>query len=323
MSVDVCDNGRRERLIRRINELYHDLQSDQFDELHRRRHAIERRFWESEVVPRLAVAGFQFGVDLCTGTGFVPRILLKHLDRSVRVLCMDVSDKALAEARSLLCDETDRIDWHVGDVRAIPLADGSADWVTLNAGLHHLPAHGAVLKEIDRVLKPGGYFCLGYEPNAMFFSCRTAYFLERTVWHLFWYLSPKRNWLRIRRLFHAQCNTCRDVNNVAAINGKLLTEGIISEPLSSEEIRRLVDVHAQEDNDLHRGFVPSELIQDHFRHYGVEVMYISDHGGEMLRSNLWLRAAFDGFFRLICSKTGVLFSFVIRKPLEGGAHNGA
>ena len=40
----------------------------------------------------------------------------------------------------------------------------------MNAALHHIPAPENVLREIDRVLKPGGRFCLGHEPNAAFFN---------------------------------------------------------------------------------------------------------------------------------------------------------
>ncbi len=314
MSVDTCDDGKQEKLIHRVNELYHDLQSDQFNKLHQRRHVIEQRFWKSEVVPRLAATGFRFGVDLCTGTGFVPRILLEHLDRSVRILCIDVSTKALAEARSLLCGETGRVDWHVGDVRAIPLADHSADWVTLNAGLHHLPTPGAVLGEIDRVLKPGGYFCLGYEPNAMFFSCRPVYLLERTIWHLFWYFSPRRNWQRIRNLLYPRSDTHQETDHLAIINKRLLAEQIVSEPLTLGELRSLVDVHAQESDDMHAGFVPSELIQQYFRQYDVETMYMSDYGGEMLRSHQWLRWTVDTAMRAAYARRGMLFSLILRKP---------
>lgn len=321
MSVDVCDDGKREKLIRRINELYHDLQSDQFDELHQRRHVIERRFWESEVVPRLAAERFQFGVDLCTGTGFVPRILLEHLDRSVRILCIDVSDKALAEARSLLRNEADRIDWHVGDVRAIPLADRSADWVSLNAGLHHLPTPEAVLREIDRVLKPGGYFCLGYEPNALFFSCRSVYFPERIIWYLFWYLSPKRNWRRIRRFLKPQYHMCGGTEHLIEINKSLIQEKLIDGPLSLEELRGLIDIHTHEDESNIAGFHPDELISQHFSKYGVEVFRCTDYGGEMLRAHTWLRWAVDAIMRAACARRGMLFSLILRKPFAGTMSN--
>ena len=79
-------------LVRRVNEIYHDLQAAEFNEIHKHRHAVESRFWKAEVVPRLASDGAAFGVDLCTGTGFVPRILLQSLP-SVKMLCVDLSQQ--------------------------------------------------------------------------------------------------------------------------------------------------------------------------------------------------------------------------------------
>jgi len=172
-----------ETLSHRANELYHDLQAGEFDRVHRRRHEIERVFWRRDVAPRLARLGSGFGVDLCTGTGFVPGALLEELDASVKILCVDVSTQALERTKQRLGRFAAQLSFHAGDAAAIPLADASADWVTLNAGLHHVPQPAAVLGEIGRVLKPGGLFCLGHEPNAAFFSSRFLHGLERLIWH--------------------------------------------------------------------------------------------------------------------------------------------
>lgn len=45
-----------------------------------------------------------------------------------------------------------------GDARRLPLADGSADAVTVVDALHHLPDQRAVVEEVRRVLRPGGAF---------------------------------------------------------------------------------------------------------------------------------------------------------------------
>ena len=41
--------------------------------------------------------------------------------------------------------------------------------LTVNSFLHHVYDYRAVLREIDRVLKPGGYLVLAHEPNREFF----------------------------------------------------------------------------------------------------------------------------------------------------------
>jgi ubiquinone/menaquinone biosynthesis C-methylase UbiE len=44
----------------------------------------------------------------------------------------------------------------VGDAEALPLPDDSFDRVSSNGVLHHTPDIGAALREVRRVLKPGG-----------------------------------------------------------------------------------------------------------------------------------------------------------------------
>jgi ubiquinone/menaquinone biosynthesis C-methylase UbiE len=52
---------------------------------------------------------------------------------------------------------------YVADCRSLPFADNSRDVVIVQGGLHHLPVLPddlkAVLKEVHRILRPGGRFC--------------------------------------------------------------------------------------------------------------------------------------------------------------------
>ena len=45
--------ANEEAVTQRANQLYHDFQTTAFDEIHRRRHAVERVFWETHVATRL------------------------------------------------------------------------------------------------------------------------------------------------------------------------------------------------------------------------------------------------------------------------------
>ncbi len=309
-------------LRRRVNELYHNLQADDFDRLHRFRHRAERTFWVRDVVPRLHAARCRFGVDLCTGTGFVPLTLLERLDPSTRILCLDISEGVLGRARACLAEFQHQVTTRVCDARELPLEANSADWITLNAGLHHIPDPERTLREVDRVLKPGGFFCLGHEPNAAFFASRGLVRTERLIWHAAWYGSPRQNLRRIRRKLGLDSAAYEKSEHLREINATLTEEGLITRPLSQADLRHLVDVHSHgEDNDDdHPGFYPRDLLAADFLAYHVERMVFTDFGGEMLLRHPWLRAAFDRLLGTLFPERGRLFSWIIRKPSGEEAH---
>jgi SAM-dependent methyltransferase len=317
---------RDERLIRRANELYHELQAGAFDALHRRRHRVERLFWLRQVAPRLG----EFGpgarcVDLCTGTGFVPRVLLGEAGLRVRMLCVDLSAAALEAVRRRLGQAAGDLETHAGSATDIPREDASVDAVTLNAGLHHVPDWPAVLAEVDRVLRPGGRFCLGHEPNEAFFSSRLLRGCERIIWNGFWYLSPARNLGRLaRRLDRSRGRpTWHEHEHLTEISDRLREEGLIDRPLSVDELRRLIDPHTHDDEGEHpAGFDVPKLLDGHLAGYAVEVLRFTDYGGQMLQAHPWLRGLYDWKMRVFFPGRGRLFSCIVRKPPAGGSSAG-
>jgi len=299
-----------------VNELYHDLQAGEFDRVHAARHRAESEFWRARAAPRLRRAGARRGVDLCTGTGFVPGVLLEELPAEATVLCVDLSAGALDVARRRLERFAGRVSFHAGDVAAVPLPDGAADWVSLNAGLHHIPSPAGVLAEVDRLLRPGGLFLLGHEPNAAFFRCRFLTAMERLIWHGFWYLSPARNLRRLARCLGRRVEAYEDREHLDAINRQILAEGLAEAPLALDELRAIVDVHTHEDDapGAAAGFAVDSVRREHFPRYRVEELRFADYGGEMLLRHGWLRAAYDGLMRRCLPGRGRLFSWILRKP---------
>ena len=307
----------REKLITRINEIYHDFQAGSFNKLHRRRHKIERIFWARDVAALLSKGNMTFGIDLCSGTGFVPRVLRETMSASARMVCIDLSGEALGQYLKSLPSDERRFSGVIGDAAHIPIGDSCADWVSLNAGLHHLANLTSVLAEIDRVLKPGGYFCLGHEPNAAFFRSRWLYRLERFIWNLFWYGSFSRNMKRIKRKLGLRINEYEQHEHLDIINTRLQTEGLLDTPMSIAELRDLVDVSSheqEEEEDNSSGFHVLELLDRHFARYHMEVIYYSDYGGEMLHHHPGIRRIYDGVMRKLAPDKGRLFSWILRKP---------
>lgn len=90
--------------------------------------------------------------DVGAGTGFMAAGLASRVNR---VICVDASPEMLQVAERNLAS-FDNLEYRVGDGAALPIADASLDAVFANMYLHHVEEPLAALKEMARVLKPGG-----------------------------------------------------------------------------------------------------------------------------------------------------------------------
>ena len=89
-------------------------------------------------------------LDVATGTGAVARGLL---DRGCRVTGLDQSPEMLAEARRRLGPEVELCE---GSAEALPFSDASFDALTFTYLLRYVDDPGATLRELARVVRPGG-----------------------------------------------------------------------------------------------------------------------------------------------------------------------
>jgi ubiquinone/menaquinone biosynthesis C-methylase UbiE len=94
--------------------------------------------------------------DVGTGTGFVAAGLAP---RAARVYGFDASAAMLEVARHNL-DAFPNVELHEAPGDHLPLAEAFLDGVFANMYLHHAPDPAAAIKEMVRVLKPGGKLCL-------------------------------------------------------------------------------------------------------------------------------------------------------------------
>jgi demethylmenaquinone methyltransferase/2-methoxy-6-polyprenyl-1,4-benzoquinol methylase len=93
-------------------------------------------------------------LDLCCGTGDV---LLALEDRGGRpVLGSDFCHPMLVEANHKIAGRRFRTPLFEADALALPLADGSLDLITVAFGFRNLANYERGMKEMLRVLKPGG-----------------------------------------------------------------------------------------------------------------------------------------------------------------------
>jgi ubiquinone/menaquinone biosynthesis C-methylase UbiE len=81
--------------------------------------------------------------------------------RPARLHALDLDQRMIRQAHAYLNPEQRRrISLYVGDVFRLPYRDGALDGVFGFGVLHHLPDWRGGLREIARVLKPGGFYFL-------------------------------------------------------------------------------------------------------------------------------------------------------------------
>lgn len=98
-------------------------------------------------------------LDVACGTGIVARQARQRVGDSASVAGLDVNPGMLAAARSAVSPEF-AIDWYESGAEAMPLADGAFDVALCQLGLQFITNKLGALREIRRVLAPGGRLVL-------------------------------------------------------------------------------------------------------------------------------------------------------------------
>lgn len=112
-----------------------------------------------DLVDRAALRAGERVLDVACGTGIVARLAAEQVGATGTVAGLDVNPAMLAVARSVTPDET-TVDWHEASAEAMPLPDGVFDVVLCQMGLQFVPDKAAALREMRRVLAPGGRLVL-------------------------------------------------------------------------------------------------------------------------------------------------------------------
>ena len=113
------------------------------------------RRWKRRVVALAAPQPGERALDLCCGTGDLSLLLA---EQGAEVTGLDFSEAmlAVAEQRQKAKGKGQSLKFIQGDALALPFTAASFDLVTIGYGLRNLASCDAGLREMRRVLKPGG-----------------------------------------------------------------------------------------------------------------------------------------------------------------------
>jgi demethylmenaquinone methyltransferase/2-methoxy-6-polyprenyl-1,4-benzoquinol methylase len=114
------------------------------------------RVWKAYTI---AVASAKVGdrvLDVAGGTGDLARALARKVGPSGMVVLSDINASMVREGRSRLIDGGQLLPTLLCDAEHIPFANGTFDLVTVAFGLRNMTHKDAALREMRRVLRPGG-----------------------------------------------------------------------------------------------------------------------------------------------------------------------
>ena len=146
----------REQRKRHALQLFEGL-PDRYDEL-----GAALSFWQDPRWRRAMVAAVRAGpedrvLDVATGTGLVAQQLV-HRYRC-RVVGLDQSTAMLSRAEAKLAEDpqlSGRVELVQGEAERLPFADAEFDHLTFTYLLRYVDDPAATLRELARVVKPGG-----------------------------------------------------------------------------------------------------------------------------------------------------------------------
>ncbi|MET3682338.1 demethylmenaquinone methyltransferase/2-methoxy-6-polyprenyl-1,4-benzoquinol methylase [Alkalibacillus flavidus] len=113
--------------------------------------------WRKHVMKQMNVQRGADCLDVCCGTGDWTLAMSQAVGENGTVIGLDFSENMLAVGEEKKqTHDISNISFVHGDAMNLPYDDNQFDYVTIGFGLRNVPDYMQVLKEMRRVVKPGG-----------------------------------------------------------------------------------------------------------------------------------------------------------------------
>ncbi|HED17050.1 MAG TPA: bifunctional demethylmenaquinone methyltransferase/2-methoxy-6-polyprenyl-1,4-benzoquinol methylase UbiE [Gammaproteobacteria bacterium] len=141
----------------RVADVFHSVASN-YDLMNDVMSMGVHRLWKRFTIDLAAVSAGQKVLDLAGGTGDLASRFARQVGDTGQVILSDINDSMLRQGRSRLIDQglAGNLDYAQANAEALPFADNYFDCITIAFGLRNVTDKDAALREMYRVLKPGG-----------------------------------------------------------------------------------------------------------------------------------------------------------------------
>jgi demethylmenaquinone methyltransferase/2-methoxy-6-polyprenyl-1,4-benzoquinol methylase len=118
-------------------------------------------YWRHQAICRSGIHKGERVLDACTGTGELAFLVSRKVGLCGSVTGADFCEEMLRRARRKAVAHDPNLSFILSDAKQLPFRDNMFDAVTVAFGMRNIPDTAAGLRELERVLKPGGKFvCL-------------------------------------------------------------------------------------------------------------------------------------------------------------------
>jgi demethylmenaquinone methyltransferase / 2-methoxy-6-polyprenyl-1,4-benzoquinol methylase len=147
----------------------------------------QHKKWRKETMKHMNVKEGAQALDVCCGTADWTLALGEKAGRNGKVFGLDFSRNMLSIGEEKVkASPLDNIELLHGNAMELPFEDDTFDYVTIGFGLRNVPDYLQVLKEMNRVLKPGGMaVCLETSQPTMFGFRQLYYMYFRFIMPVF------------------------------------------------------------------------------------------------------------------------------------------
>ncbi|MDR2875735.1 MAG: bifunctional demethylmenaquinone methyltransferase/2-methoxy-6-polyprenyl-1,4-benzoquinol methylase UbiE [Methylobacillus sp.] len=140
---------------RKVGEVFHSVAS-RYDLMNDVMSAGLHRLWKRFTVETSGVLPGDRVLDIAGGSGDLARLFAKKVGKLGQVILTDINASMLAVGRDRMLDEGLAVPVAQCDAEKLPFSDNWFDCVSVAFGLRNMTRKDAALKEMRRVLKPGG-----------------------------------------------------------------------------------------------------------------------------------------------------------------------
>jgi SAM-dependent methyltransferase len=120
--------------------------------------------WPRWLFARLGLAAGERVLEVGCGTGNLWRENAERIPGGVSLVLTDLSSGMLEAARERLCELTPQPEFRIADAQSLPFPDASFDVALSSFMLYHVPDRARALRELARVLRPGGRLLVATYP---------------------------------------------------------------------------------------------------------------------------------------------------------------